>query len=101
MNKEEKKAIEEFKDLHCGDYFCDVILNLIEKQQREIKGKEALIDTLEHNDIVYQDVIREYEKDFISKDKIKKKIKEYEEHCVTHYDEHAVNVLLELLEENE
>lgn len=74
MSEEEEKAIEEFEDLHCGDYFCDVILNLIEKQRkviRELKKNELDFTT------IYITGIFDGEKK--CKDKIREKIKEGED----------------------
>ena len=148
MNNEEKKAVETLKDLASTIYYGDmnfiesddlkIILNLIEKQQKEIDLCEEteialnnrILDLEEINkkhqklnrelreEIERQGNIREIEEkyieeNFISKDKIRAKIKSLEEkiHIVipNEYNkveimnefknEGAVDILKELLEE--
>ena len=88
MNDEEKQAIEKFSNLMTKhfedkkidtsdylDYFEAItILNLIEKQQKEIeKLKEdyqILKDDIEEHRIVYVDT-PEFEEKYVSKDKIR------------------------------
>lgn len=92
MSEEEKKAIEYWKrDIefyHCNtqlasEHYAQIILNLIEKQQKELeqekeknKGLETdNIDLKEKNRLIAENLSRSY----ISKDKIKEKIKELKE----------------------
>lgn len=112
MIEEEKEAIErldyfEPDDLvECAMYrdCVEKIKKLIEKQQKEIEQlKNLYSDEKIRNTIIkkYRDVI---EKDYISKDKIKEKIKELESHIwrdgyMTKFDEYAIHYLKELLGE--
>ena len=92
MSEEEKKAIEYWKrDIefyHCNtqlasEHYAQIILNLIEKQQKELeqekeknKGLETdNIDLKKKNRLIAENLSRSY----ISKDKIKEKIKELKE----------------------
>ena len=72
MNEEEKKAIEWLKkaDWFSARLYSSTILNLIEKQEKEIEYLKSQIPT---DKIFYYSY-----KDFISKDKIKAKIGEYD-----------------------
>lgn len=117
MSEEEKKAIEELKKVRwCSlaivvknedgkmdiSYFTEkhkkTILNLIEKQQKEIKELEK------DNNHQWEERCRltfDIEKNFISKDKIREKIKEYKglkEIDKMAYEE-QIKPLQELLEE--
>lgn len=80
MSEEEKKAIEYWKThmeiLHwntqlASEHYINVLLNLIEKQSKEIEYLKSQIPT---DKIFYYSY-----KDFISKDKIKAKIEECRE----------------------
>ena len=114
MSEEEIKAIEflrkrqefmhsEPKCVTTLEESIDTLLNLIDKQQKEIeelkKDKKALVDN-------YSKVLSS----FISKEKIKAKIKKEEKYQETtkklfpdslnyHVQEYAIEVLKELLEE--
>lgn len=95
MSEEEKKAIANFKYwidtntergiCYLPDYICAKVLNLIEKQQKEIKelkkenveirGWKYTIDTIEDLDKLKElDLIKIKGKEYISKDKIREKI---------------------------
>lgn len=95
MSEEEKKAIANFKYwidtntergiCYLPDYICAKVLNLIEKQQKEIKelkkenveirGWKYTIDTIENLDKLKElDLIKIKGKEYISKDKIREKI---------------------------
>ena len=110
MNEEEKESIEEFrKQLRLAINIDDVttairndnaqiILNLIEKQQKEIE------ELKKDNNHQWEERCRltfDIEKNFISKDKIREKIKEYKglkEIDKMAYEE-QIKPLQELLEE--
>ena len=123
MTEEEKKAIETTKTLieYAGDAYIpkknreklQILLNLIEKQQKEIEQLKVLEDDIKDKRIAYIDT-PEFENVFIRKDEIREKIKElegrihkyyhedigideYEEDC---YNWSKINLLNELLEEN-
>jgi len=86
MSEEEQKAIEDLKTLKLGITFLncfavlekdktdikaiDVVLNLIETQQKEIIKLKK-----DYSDMLLQEQLNNY----ISKDKIKEKIKKYDE----------------------
>lgn len=83
MSEEEKEAIKYMKEFQKDLYgassknlmasYLDTIFNLIEQQQKEI---EELIELLnKYNDMQY---IKKIEEKYISKDKIREKIKEYD-----------------------
>lgn len=95
MNEEEKQALEECKilmiclydymSIEKARFYCNqykTILNIIEKQQKEIKEledevmkKELLIDGMkEERRIAIEEIQEQY---YVSKDKIKEKIKYY------------------------
>ena len=89
ISDEEKKAIEDLKRHIIPFKLNDTLLDLIEKQQKEIeelKRKEQLIKTYKGNlpeDIEFiclckSDFERNISDDYISKDKIKAKIEELE-----------------------
>lgn len=117
MSEEEKKAIEilnniEYKDLYSDKFYDnrDIVLNLIEKQQKEIE--ELKEENAEQLEVITEWVNGERINDIkhISKDKIKEKIKELEEeieekqeNCLdfTLIHEHEIdtNGIIEVLEE--
>lgn len=96
MTKEERKAIEYFKALNKLTFepYLSILLNLIEKQQKEI---EVLRE--ENFDTIYMKAVADF------KDKIRAEIKELEEMKLTKGDiffkmrDYAVLILNELLEE--
>ena len=119
MSEEEKKAIEYLKRhiLPCygskgGIEFMlnDIILNLIEKQSKEIEELNSDLGVFKRALTDIEDV---YNANYISKTKIKEKIKELkerpnkmvidkevpEEYKNIFLDENAIQVLKELLEE--
>lgn len=156
MSEEEKKALENLKDILSAleDTEDGAIINLnqekidslkaipklIEKQQHEIEGNEVLIDVLKHNDKVWNELYHKQEKElkkiedlnipvdtliaefkrlenieddrdcnYISKDKIRDKIKELEETIKKKrqlnikewvgFEKNEIEILEELLEE--
>ena len=130
MTEEEKKAIEYLKNrleiLHNNTQWATensikVILNLIDKQQKEIEElkenydelfkkyemKKVLFVRKDHNtkELLSELYIRKdtLNDDYISKDKIKEKIKELEENY-SEFSEYpigkSIEILRELLEEN-
>ena len=129
MSEEEKKAIENLKEvvdlyndecLITTDYdfkSIEIILNLIEKQKKEIEElkmklwkKELIIDGMkEDRRIAVEEIQEQY---YVSKDKIREKIEEYNKMInatykdLTHYADYRrdvcfeiKNVLNELLED--
>ena len=109
MSKKEKKAVETLKDLASTIYYGDmnfiesddlkIILKLIEKQQKEIE------ELKKDNNHQWEERCRltfDIEKNFISKDKIREKIKELENvscaECIESAEE-DIKLLQELLEE--
>lgn len=85
MNEEEKKAIERFK---ANANYCitskettQTILNLIEKQQKEIEELNKYIeDRAKIGKNIQTFINKDYvEQEYISKDKIKAKIEELEQ----------------------
>lgn len=63
------EAIDNFSFFNEGDYItremeesADIVLNLIQEQQHIIEGKEALIDTMAHNEEVLEWVIEKKNK---------------------------------------
>jgi DNA-binding MarR family transcriptional regulator len=121
MNKKEKKAIEYLKDdiksyLYLlnnddkqKDYYIKeypnmeakrILLNLVEKQQKEIEELNKNKQQINYNEIFSPDFVEE---NFISKDKIREKLN-YFEHSFDYDDdgtsyELVMEVLDELLEE--
>lgn len=106
MNEEEKKAInnmEKFARVHqdmtaVSAYEMDIVLNLIEKLQKENETLKKFVSGIVNENI---------EKDFIPVQKIKDKIRHYQElqdNYIKKYDEineglqAMINVLQELLE---
>lgn len=110
---EEKKAIEMLRNydnednLHKIHQSINVLLNLIEKQQKEIEKYKKVIDNRDFTwKQKYEETFEYVNKEFISKDKIRDKIKEYDDF----YKEYPIEfrkykmrpiivVLQELLEE--
>lgn len=136
MNKEEKKAIEDMNSFANGiDMSCvtarqlQIILNLIEKLQKENEELlEVKVSASAHNRILElekenEELKQEMEKRkwvhikengeveplfYISKDKIREKIKELEEEKKYYYSQYKIEelndkiqVLQELIEERE
>lgn len=96
-SEEEKKAIEWLKKatFFSERLYAPIILNLIEKQQKEIEALKIIHET-------YKEVVDKG--DFISKDKIKEKIKELDSYIwkdgyMTKFDRYAKHYLNELLGE--
>ena len=58
----EKEAIKELKSLSPSESSIETVLNLIEKQKHIIEGKEALIDTMTHNEEVYEEILEKKDK---------------------------------------
>ncbi len=72
----------------------EILLNLIEKQQKEIEELQIIADDIKGHNIVYTDT-PEFEDNFISKDKIREKMEEVKNLSTAGYE-----ILKELLEEN-
>ena len=108
MSEKEKKAIEHLKQIKSygmimglkADKDIEKILNLIDKQQEEIEDLRIIADDIEEHNIVYTDT-PEFEDRFISKDKIRDKIKELEDDKYEHLlaRENIIKTLEELLGE--
>ena len=120
MSEEEKKAIEDLKKLKMGIEYLnlivrvkdevdikaiDIILNLLEKQQKEIEELTRLKNIYKNTrpiGEVFHDLLKE--KEYINKDKIREKIKEYDKWIkqgdYTESLEAQKYALEELLEEN-
>ena len=79
MSEEEMKAIEWLKtaEFFSARKFTPTILNLIEKQQKEIEELQIIADDIKGHNIVYTDT-PEFEDKFISKNKIKEIIDIYD-----------------------
>lgn len=86
MNDEEKKAIKHLNQIKYygtirslkADKDIEIILNLIEKQQKEIEKYKKVIDNRDFTwKQKYEETFEYVNKEFISKDKIREKIKEY------------------------
>ena len=130
MNEEEKKAIQmldkfitehKFYNIKHSDNLEDnieIVLNLIEKQQKEneeIKNKNKTLEELLQGTLYemykyYRDLANSYQANCISKEKVKDKIIHYQElqdNYIKKYDEineglqAMINVLQELIEERE
>lgn len=118
MNEEEKKAIEfmnniEYKQVNSDKFYDnrDIVLNLIKKQQKEIENRLNEIKCLYNFISIREERIDElveinekYNDLYISKDKIKEKIKELESHIwkdgyMTKFDKYAIHYLKELFGE--
>ena len=121
MSEEEKKAINQLKadtnfydyELKNGKYIyelfkievykkdVDVILNLTEKQQKEIEEYKSIVECIEEFKRLKRPVMElvhemnKFEDEFVSKDKIREKIEEVSNGT---YD--AKIILEKLLEEN-
>ena len=87
MTDEEKKAIENFKYwidtntekgvCYIPDYICKKVLNLIEKQSKEIEELKEENKKLTDEYLVQRDLINpDFLKDYIHKEKIKAKTEE-------------------------
>lgn len=119
MSEEEKKAITNlidqvkfWKKNNIENSDDEILLNLIDNQQKEIEEQREEIDKLNYK-LAGISTISNYNIDitqFISKDKIREKIKKEEKHKETikklfpdsfnyHIQEYAIEVLKELLEE--
>lgn len=102
MSEEEKKAIEyltSLKYLKYGDYAdkIDLIINLINKQQKEI---ELLKEEQAQRSWVHIKENGEVEPLFyISKDKIREKIKELEELKEKYFEKQIIQGRIDLLNE--
>lgn len=105
MNEEEKKAVEFIRDLIAWDVRQDlcpnkeecknleIILNLIEKQQKEIDELQSYIKEY----LIPKSTINLL---YVSKDKIRAKIKELDEKWhVLYRDSEVKDILKELLKE--
>lgn len=105
MNEEEKKAVEFIRDLIVWDvrqYLCpnkeecknlEIILNLIEKQKKEIDELQSYIKEY----LIPKSTINLL---YVSKDKIRAKIKELDEKWhVLYRDSEVKDILKELLKE--
>ena len=103
MNEEEKKAVEFIRDLIVWDvrqYLCpnkeecknlEIILNLIEKQKKEIDELQSYIKEY----LIPKSTINLL---YVSKDKIRAKIKELDEKWhVLYRDSEVKDILKELL----
>lgn len=116
LSNEEKKAIELLKNKNTEYYyrFIDVrdavstLLNLTDKQQKEIEEKNCLIDVLQHRieelldnkkEINYIKPIDIPVHNYISKDKIRERIKEARK-IKWHTPKLVIEYFEELLEEN-
>lgn len=130
MNEEEQKAIEYFKNLDISfntllrielkgfENAVNTIINLIEKQQKEIEEKTTILLTgaekVKQLEKEITELKEEYKNEqlaelkelnnYIRKDKIREKIKELESHSwrdgyMTKFDEYAMHYLKELLGE--
>ena len=80
-----------------------ILKKVIEQQQKEIKENQVLIDDIKDRRIVYIDT-PEFEEKFISKDKIREKMREIMGYTFTtseerHCQNYAYDRLKELLEE--
>jgi predicted choloylglycine hydrolase len=111
MNEEEKKSIEILETEGTENHYLEVqiVLHLIEKQQKEIeelKDKNKTLENLLQGNLYemylyYKELAGKYQANCISKDTIKEKIKEYSndkyEFLVAR--ENIITILNELLEE--
>ena len=85
MSEEEKKAIELLKqppDFSLRYYerenAIDIVLNLIEKQQKEIEREKEYSEFYEDLCHKQQERIRHYKRKYISKNKIRELLKKYD-----------------------
>ena len=112
--EEEKEAIDEAKTIvsikygsimHIEIRNMEKILNLLEKQQKEIERLEKTIDeniVIEPDETGCHEELNIHIKDFIPKDTIRKKIKEIDENGYWDFLEErdcekTINILKELL----
>ena len=85
MNKEEKEAIKWFDterklvEITNGDnnYFS-IILNLIDKLQKQLDQLKEVDKQICNEELISEKCVREY---YISKDRIRNKIKELDDSC--------------------
>lgn len=113
MNKKEKDAIKYLEFLSNEKCECEAcqrakkeyktILNLLDKQQKEIEDLKVIADDIKDHRIVYVDT-PEFEEKYISKDKIREKMQEIMSYAYTsaeerHCQNYAYDRLKELLEE--
>ena len=82
MTNEEKKAIDylifhKYENSSTKEDMIDKVIELVEKQSKEIEELKIIADDIEGHNIVYTDT-PEFEEKYISKDKIKAKIKDKE-----------------------
>ena len=89
MNEEEKKAIESlkwyFEDSKSLDIAkqTDIVLNLIEKQQKEIENlKELMAHKNGYTKQLEEDLFENASNYVVSKDKIREKIKDLEDYMI-------------------
>lgn len=112
MSEEEKLAIELLKqepDFSLNYYnrenAIDIVLNLIEKQQKEIKDLNEKIIELKEKEIIKKSLIPTQEKfedyyNYISKDKIREKIEFYKRYGkIKNSNEYVMSVEIFVLEE--
>ncbi len=109
MSEEEKKAIEywkrdiEFYHLNtqlASEHYAQIILNLIEKQQKEIEALNEIKQQICNEELITQDYVQD---NFIAKDKIRETLKKYDKDIAwANADDHYyfVKYIKELLEEN-
>ena len=105
MSEEEKEAIDKLK--RSANYFVmpiyetTIILNLIEKQQKEIENlKELMAHKNGYTKQLEEDLFENASNYVVSKDKIREKIKELDEKWhVLYRDSEVKDILKELLEE--
>lgn len=122
LSEDEKQAIKECKRLSKEDYYGDsyfaekhsiqILLNLIEKLQKEItRLQNKLLDKIEGTKIIKEETTEYIKENYISKDKIRKLIKEKQDKinklhsasdCVIIDDlENQISILQELLESSD
>lgn len=112
MSEEEKKALELIKinnkHRYCDKDDVDFLLNLIEKQQKELEQEKEKNKELEKYKTYYEEM-EEVNKKFIAVDKIKEKIEETNSEKLNYSEDeyylenevkgYAIDKLKELLEE--
>lgn len=121
LSKEEKKAIEKLNELlnYCKkeklanyENIIRTVLNLITKLQKEItRLQNKLLDKIEGTKIIKEETTEYIKENYISKDRIKNKIKEKQDKinklhsasdCVIIDDlENEISILQELLESSD
>lgn len=108
LSEEEKKAFKELEDFiddneiqNISVFTAEKIKNIIENQQKEIEElkKQNYEIVKELKPRVQIDDTEYIERNFISKDKIRRTIEELEKHLITKSDEFTINVLKDLLGE--